>query len=179
MKFEYTFDSLCLKVLDESFAPQVLDFYDYNREDFDRYEADKPDNFYTIEYISATLKAEYNALLKGEFGRFFLFSSDLPGQILGTVSFSSVTGLNHSCRIGYKIDRRYRKLGLGSLMLRHALEILVKDKEMHRIEAYVHPDNIPSLTLVKKMHFIPEGTAHSYVKIGGQWQDHLRFVYIS
>ena len=41
-------------------------------------------------------------------------------------------------------------------MLRHALEILVKDKEMHRIEAYVHPDNIPSLTLVKKMHFIPE-----------------------
>ena len=45
MKFEYTFDSLCLKVLDESFAPQVLDFYDYNREDFDRYEADKPYNF--------------------------------------------------------------------------------------------------------------------------------------
>ena len=73
MKFEYAFEGMTLKVLDETFAGKVLEFYSRNREEFDRYEVAKPDNFYTTEYIAATLKAEYAALLKGEFGRFFLF----------------------------------------------------------------------------------------------------------
>ena len=56
MKFEYTFEGMKLKVLDETFAGKVLEFYSSNREEFDRYEAAKPDNFYTTEYIAATLK---------------------------------------------------------------------------------------------------------------------------
>ena len=55
MKFEYTFEGMTLKVLDETFAGKVLEFYSRNREEFDRYEAAKPDNFYTTEYIAATL----------------------------------------------------------------------------------------------------------------------------
>ena len=179
MKFEYTFEGMKLKVLDETFAGKVLEFYSRNREEFDRYEASKPDNFYTTEYIAATLKAEYAALLKGEFGRFFLFSDDMPGEILGSVSFFGVTSINRSCRIGYKIDKNYRQLGLGSLMVKHMLEILTREKEMHRIEAYIHPENISSINLVKSLGFISEGTAYSYVKLNGSWQDHLRFVYIS
>ena len=132
MKFEYTFEGMKLKVLDETFAGKVLAFYSRNRDEFDRYEAAKPDNFYTTEYIAATLKAEYAALLKGEFGRF-----------------------------------------------KHMLKILTHEKEMHRIEAYIHPDNISSVNLVKSLGFISEGTAYSYVKLNGSWQDHLRFVYIS
>ena len=127
MKFEYTFEGMKLKVLDETFVGKVLEFYSRNREEFDRYEAAKPDNFYTTEYIAATLKAEYAALLKGEFGRFFLFSDDLPGEILGSVSFFGVTSINRSCRIGYKIDKNYRQLGLGSLMVKHMLEILTRE----------------------------------------------------
>ena len=128
MKFEYTFEGMKLKVLDETFAGKVLEFYSRNREEFDRYEAAKPDNFYTTEYIAATLKAEYAALLKGEFGRFFLFSDDMPGEILGSVSFFGVTSINRSCRIGYKIDKNYRQLGLGSLMVKHMLEILTRKR---------------------------------------------------
>ena len=55
MKFEYTFEGMKLKVLDETFAGKVLAFYSRNRDEFDRYEAAKPDNFYTTEYIAATL----------------------------------------------------------------------------------------------------------------------------
>ena len=54
MKFEYAFEGMKLKVLDETFAGKVLEFYSRNREEFDRYEAAKPDNFYTTEYIAAT-----------------------------------------------------------------------------------------------------------------------------
>ena len=43
MKFEYTFEGMKLKVLDETFAGKVLEFYSRNCEEFDRYEAAKPD----------------------------------------------------------------------------------------------------------------------------------------
>ena len=35
MKFEYTFEGMTLKVLDETFAGKVLEFYSRNREEFD------------------------------------------------------------------------------------------------------------------------------------------------
>ena len=36
MKFEYAFEGMTLKVLDETFAGKVLEFYSRNREEFDR-----------------------------------------------------------------------------------------------------------------------------------------------
>lgn len=82
MKFEYAFEGMKLKVLNETFAGKVLEFYSRNRDEFDRYEAVKPDNFYTTEYITATLKAEYAALLKGEFGRFSCSLTTCPAKFL-------------------------------------------------------------------------------------------------
>ena len=103
----------------------------------------------------------------------------MPGEILGSVSFVGVTSINRSCRIGYKIDKNYRRFGLESLMVQRMLEILTHEEEMHRIAAYIHPDNTSSIHLVKSLRIISDGTAYSYVKLNGSWQDHLRFVYIS
>lgn len=179
MKFEYEFEGLSLKVLDETFAKSVLTFYYDNQEDFDRFEADKPANYYTLEYIKSVVRAEHNAFINGVYARFFLFSNDLPGKILGTISFSNINHGSHYCHVGYKIDKNYRNLGLATIMLKNMLPVMAKEKSMHRIEAYVHPDNQPSLKLVNKLGFIPEGTAHAYAKINGIWTDHLRYVYIS
>lgn len=179
MKFEYNFDGLILKVLDESYAAQVLEFYSNNRLDFDRYENDKPDNFYTLEYTKSTLRAEYNGLLQGAFARFFLFSEDIPGKILGTISFSHISPSTRSCHIGYKIDMNYRNLGLATAMVSFMTKTIANDNNMHRIEAYIYPNNEASIHLVKKVGFVDEGIAHSFAMMRGQWHDHLRYVYIT
>lgn len=179
MKFEYVYDDMTLKILDESYALPVLDFLFRNRCDFDKYEPEKPDNFYTEEFISSILKAEMTAFLKGSHVRFFQIKKEEPEKILGTVSFSHIiTGSFNSCDTGYKIDKDYRRQNLGYTMISHGIEIMTKEKGMHRIESYIHPDNIPSVMLAKKLGFIDEGIAHSYVKINGVFQDHLRFAYI-
>ena len=180
MQFEYEFDGLMLKVLNESNAKEVLHFYERNKEEFNMYESTKPENFYTENYMINNLRAELNAILSGSYIRFFLFSSDIPDKILGTISFSHIfTGPTSSCILGYKIDKDYRRLGLATSMINKGLEIIRKDKSVHRIEAYIHPDNKPSLALINKLGFIYEGTAFSYANIGGSWQDHERYVYIS
>jgi ribosomal-protein-alanine N-acetyltransferase len=180
MKLEYHKDNLILKVLNESNTMEVLDFYYRNRECFDKYEADKPDTFYTPEYIRNVMQAEYNGHIHGKYTRFFLYDRTIPNTIIGTVSFSNIhTGALMSCCIGYKIDTQFQSSGYGRRMLTMALKIMVTERGMHRIEAYIEPDNDISLKLVKSLGFISEGMAYSYVLMNGQWRDHLRYTYIS
>ena len=58
MKFEYQQDSLVLKVLDTSHTGEVLDFYKRNKDSFEKYETDKPSNFYTYTFIYNLLNME-------------------------------------------------------------------------------------------------------------------------
>ena len=96
------------------------------------------------------------------------------------MSFSNIhTGALMSCCIGYKIDTQFQSSGYGRRMLTMALKIMVTERGMHRIEAYIEPDNDISLKLVKSLGFISEGMAYSYVYMRGSWRDHLRYTYIS
>ena len=53
MKFEYKNNHLILRVLTAEYADAVLSFYRRNREQFDIYETDKPDHFYTKAFIQS------------------------------------------------------------------------------------------------------------------------------
>lgn len=75
MKFEYQQDSLVLKILDTSHTGEVLDFYKRNKDSFEKYETDKPSNFYTYTFIYNLLKAEYNACIHGKHIRFFCMTT--------------------------------------------------------------------------------------------------------
>ena len=180
LRLEYNYGQICLKVLNENSASSVLKFYRDNKDIFDIYEPDKPDTFYTHDFTANLLRAEYNLAIHNKHIRFFMFDSSVSDEIIGTVSFSNIiNGAFHSCSIGYKIAKKYQHHGYAKKMLSMALDIMVRDWKMHRIEAYILPENIPSASLVKSLGFIPEGVASSYAFMKGKWVDHLRFVYIS
>ena len=180
MNVRYSLGDYTLKVLGCDKSLDVLDFYYRNRNDFDIYESDKPEAFYTEEFIKNMLNAENKALMSLHFVRFFLVSNDNPDYIIGTISLSHINrGSSPSANMGYKIYRLNRGKGLASLMIAHMLDVVIPDLGIHRTECYIHPDNKISLHLMDKMSFIDEGIAHSYVKLNGKWQDHRRFVYIS
>ena len=180
MKLEYKENNIVLRVLNETSARSVLDFYEKNRDYFDKYEMDKPAGFYTIEFIKNLMHAEYNSFVQGKTVRFFMYDTAFPNKIIGTVSFSDIKkNAMSSCVIGYKIDHDFQRMGYAQRMLTMALKIMVNECHMHRIVAYIAPYNTPSANLVKKLGFISEGTAYEYVLKQGCWEDHLRFVYIS
>lgn len=180
MKLEYNLGKYTLKVLNNSQCIDVLDFYYRNRKEFDKYESDKPDSFYTEGFISRMMEAEMKGLLSMHFARFFLINTHEPDYLLGSLSFSHINRGSAPCaNMGYKIDQYHRGQGLASLMIATALEYIVPDIGLHRTECYIHPDNTASLHLMDKFGFIDEGVAHSYARINGVWQDHRRFVYIS
>lgn len=179
MKLEYHSDNLILRILDERNASAVLDFYSRNSNDFDRYETDKPSSFYTLSFISNLLRAEYQSFIHGKMIRFFVFRADNPSEIVGSISFSEINPTLKSCVIGYKVDKAYRRQGIGTRMLTTALRIIVSELNMHRVEAYIHPDNAASDALAHRLGFIDEGTAYSYAPINSIWTDHMRRVFIA
>lgn len=50
---------------------------------------------------------------------------------------------------------------------------------LHRIEAACLPHNEPSIGLLRKCGFEQEGRARGYLKIAGEWCDHLLFARLS
>lgn len=180
MNLEYEYDNMILKVLDSSYAAQVLSFCTKNKEQFEPYEIDKPDIFYTLEFQKRILEAEYGGFLVRNFVRFYLFDKTDLQTIIGTVSFSDMKrSAFFSCQTGYKVDSDYTNHGYGFQMLSHAIGIMEKEFHMHRISAYIYPENQPSIKLVEKLGFELEGIAKSYVLMHGKWIDHLNYVYIS
>ena len=47
--------------------------------------------------------------------------------------------------------------------------------KLHRIEAFIVPENTPSLNLVRRAGFHYEGVRKSYMHINGEYRDHEAF----
>jgi len=58
-------------------------------------------------------------------------------------------------------------------MLNAAIPYVFKKYQLHRIMANYIPSNIRSAQLLKRLGFEQEGLAKSYLKIAGEWQDHV------
>lgn len=180
LKFEYRDNGIILKTLTPASAERVLMFYKKNSNSFDVYETAKPEGFYTLGFQKRLIAAENASFLKGVQMRYFLFDERFPQDIIGSVSFFNIRrGDFEQCCIGYKIDEEYRHMGYGRRMLELALKIITVDYGIHRVEAYILPANTPSVRLAGQCGFEPEGIAKGYVRMHGEWTDHVRYVYIS
>lgn len=101
-------------------------------------------------------------------------------RILGGINFNEIVrGVFESAYAGYWIGAEFANQGYMSegllLAIRHGFETL----GLHRIEANVRPENLPSIALVKRVGFKLEGYSPRYLKIDGDWRDHERWTILS
>lgn len=180
MEFIYKTDRLILKVLKGDDAEAVLQFYLDNKELFERYEPDRPDNFYTLSHQKAVLNCEYNMTVKLSAVRFYVFKKEQPDKIIGTICFRNITrSVYQACEVGYKFDHNFQHQGYAFEALCMGIAVMFEDQRLHRIEANVMPENTSSIHLLETLGFALEGTARSFAYIHGRWQDHLRYSLIT
>lgn len=178
MNLTYETDRLLLRVLNESYSMQVLTFLSRNRNYFDSFELTKEANFYTEDFQKKLLFEEFTMALKKNRLRFYFFQKENPQRIIGTVSFGNLRQSFQSCQIGYKLDPLYQHQGYATEALSAAIDIAATELNLHRITAYVLPDNIPSIRLLERLGFEWEGTARDYALVNGIWRDHLQYAHI-
>ena len=90
MFFQYETPRLLLKVLRADCAPQVLDFYNRDKELFEMYEIDRMPDFYTVKHLQKVLRYEYNMAVKSQLFRFYVFEKENPYRIIGTVCIHNI-----------------------------------------------------------------------------------------
>lgn len=83
--------------------------------------------------------------------------------------------LDHArAEIGYGLtDDSFKKSGLMSEALKPILDYGFKDMALHRIEAFIGPNNSASIALVEKFGFVKEGHLRQHYNKNGQMEDSL------
>lgn len=180
MSFKLTTNRLILRVEDASKAEDVLSFYQNNRMLFDRFEPTRPKQFYTLAYQKAAMQYEYSEIIKGKSLRYYIYRKEMPDTIIGSVNFSRMEhGPFSRASIGYKLDTSCHGHGYAEEACRAAIPVIFTNYKIHRIEARVSPDNLPSIKLLERLTFQYEGIEYQSVEVNGTYKDHYRYSLIN
>ena len=179
-KKQYETQRLVLKILDESDADKVLDYYKRNKDFLGEWEPIREASFYETEYHREQLQSDTSSIETGNLLRLWIFNKEDKDKIIGAVAFNNIVrGAFLSCHLGYKLDKDELNKGYISEAIKKGIEIIFDEYKLHRIEANIMPKNKASLRVVEKLGFYNEGLAYNYLKIHGKWEDHVHMVLLN
>lgn len=176
----YETERLLLKVLDESYADVVLEYYLRNKMFLSQWEPVREEEFYTKQYHEEQLHKDILNMENGSSVRLWIFKKQDERRTIGTIAFNNIVrGAFFSCFLGYKLDKDEINKGYMTEALKKGIDIMFNEYGLHRIEANIIPRNTPSLRVVRKLGFYNEGLAYKYLKINGKWEDHIHMVLLN
>ena len=96
------------------------------------------------------------------------------GMLLGGLTVGYIRrGAAQCCMIGYWMGERHAGKGHMFAALKLVIPYIFSSLQLHRIEAACIPDNTRSIRLLEKAGFQREGYLREYLKINGEWRDHV------
>ncbi len=175
-------DRLILKRMTEADTQAALNFYLENKSFHSRWSPVREPGFYTLEGQRRIIQREIEQEKNDEGLRLWILSCDrtkrvTAGIILGNISLSQIIhGHFQSAFLGYQMDYRYINNGYATEALQAMLKIAFTQMKLHRIEANIMPENEASRAVTKNLGFTEEGLAKMYLRINGNWEDHIHYV---
>jgi ribosomal-protein-alanine N-acetyltransferase len=110
---------------------------------------------------------------------FFIFDKKSVA-LMGGCQISNIRqGVAQSAAtLGYWMGQRYAGKGMMTDAVTSLTRYCIAKLGLHRIEAACLADNAASRRVLTKAGFVEEGVARRYLKINGQWRDHVLFAII-
>ena len=168
-------DNLRLAVLRKSEAARIAEYLQNNRDFHKQFSQTHTDDYFTVSTQKKYLAYDCNSFLEGSLVPLWITLKD-DNKIIGRVSFFNFAyGGMMSCACGYHLDKEHTGKGYMTEALKSAMAFVFDEYKMHRIEAFIVPENEPSLNLVKRVGFHYEGKRMSYMHINGRYRDHEAF----
>ncbi|HEY5105570.1 MAG TPA: GNAT family protein [Caulobacteraceae bacterium] len=110
----------------------------------------------------------------------FLVFRESDGAMAGGITLSNIRrGIAQMGAVGYWIGEPYARQGHTLQALKAVTRFCFTRLGLHRIEAACIPTNEASRGVLAKAGFNEEGLARAYLRINGNWRDHLLFGLIS
>jgi ribosomal-protein-alanine N-acetyltransferase len=120
---------------------------------------------------TATVKAAKQAQRRGT-GRLWVLT--VSDALVGMVELNhiSVDGPDSQAEVGYWVDPRLHRQGVGSAGVALACDVAFGELGLHRVQAFVQHANVASTGLLAGLGFQLEGVARQVLWVSGGWQDH-------
>ena len=124
----------------------------------------------TIEQAHALI-GEYLRPTARTFNRWVLVHKADQAAI-GTCGFHKWNQRSFRAEIGYDLSPHYQGRGLMTEALHAALAHGFDVLKLHRIEAFIYVENVPSLQLAERLGFRQEGVLRDFFYLNGSFHDH-------
>jgi ribosomal-protein-alanine N-acetyltransferase len=151
----------------------IVDYFGRNKEHLAAYSPLRPPHFHSFDYWRAALRQADEGFHADRQVHCFVFWHD-ESAVIGVVNLSNfVRGVFHACHLGYSIDRELQGTGRMSAAVEAVVQYAFHELNLHRVMANYVPENERSGKLLERLGFVREGVAREYLRIAGQWRDHV------
>ncbi|KXU21449.1 GNAT family N-acetyltransferase [Clavibacter nebraskensis] len=101
---------------------------------------------------------------------------DDDGSVAGRITLNSIVrGAFQSCSLGYWLAADRTGRGLATSAVEAAVALAFGELGLHRVEAGTLLHNAASQAVLARAGFTRYGLAPRYLRIAGEWQDHVLF----
>ncbi|MBU2021092.1 MAG: GNAT family N-acetyltransferase [Gammaproteobacteria bacterium] len=162
-----------LKILDEAQAPLLHDYINQEKTFLVPWEPYRTDGYYSLETCQLRVREMRRDFLEDK-GIVFCFLSPNEDRMLAYTNYSNIIrGVFQACNLGYSLRESEQGKGIMQEALNAGIEYIHKEQHIDRIQASYMPRNSRSAAVLKALGFDKEGIARDYLKINGQWEDHI------
>ncbi|MDO6708599.1 ribosomal protein S5-alanine N-acetyltransferase [Photobacterium sp. 1_MG-2023] len=162
-----------LDILPVEDAALLLAYYIDNQAHLVPWEPVRNDDYLTLANWKTQLAEAQSAFEAGEAYRFVALNHART-EVIGVCNFTGVSrGAFQACFLGYSIARKYQGQGLMQEILTAGIHYMFDVVGLNRVMANYMPGNTRSGYVLEKLGFEREGYAKRYLKIAGQWEDHI------
>ncbi|MCM3658139.1 GNAT family N-acetyltransferase [Agromyces mediolanus] len=147
--------------------------YERNRAHLAPWEPERTPEFFSATVQEREVGASLRRLAEGT--AIPLVLAEPAGRIVGRVNLSEVVrGVFLNAHLGYWIDAELQGRGLATAAVGGALHF-ARRAGLHRVQAGTLVHNSASQTVLERNGFTRIGLAPRYLRIAGDWRDHVLF----
>lgn len=158
-------------------APALQQYAIANRLHLQPWQPSRPAGYFGLEAVERRIAHVEQERLAGRALHLLMLtqaSEDGPEDIVGECNFSNIVlGVFQACHLGYALAAHAQGKGLMNEALSAGIGYVFDELGLHRIMANYLPQNERSARVLAALGFEREGLARAYLKINGEWADHV------
>ena len=155
-------------------APALSAYYQDNAAHLAPWEPRRDAGYHDVAQWEERLAAWERDGERGHSAHWLAFAKDSRHAVIGVCSLTNISrGVFQACNLGYSISADYEGRGLMTEIVAAVVDYAFETLALHRVMANFMPENHRSGAVLERLGFEREGLARSYLKIDGQWRDHV------
>ncbi|WP_191600315.1 GNAT family N-acetyltransferase [Marinomonas algicola] len=162
-----------LMLLEKQHAPLLHAYVKENKAFFEPWEPLRHESYYSMETAELRV-AEMQKDFRKDKGLVLCLLDKSESEILAYSNYSAIVrGVFQACHLGYSVSEKYQGQGYMKETLAAGIKYLNEEMNINRIMANYMPHNQKSAMVLRSLGFEEEGKARNYLKIAGNWEDHI------